>query len=406
VKIIHINQQDSQFGAYIAARRLHDEMHRQGHDSQLWVLSKTTAAPSVKALFGPNPVGKIVWRLADMWNNRGLKKYPKKPVYGWAASKLSFDLARRINRAKPDLVVLHEANCMLAHAEIARINAPVLVVFHDLHPFTGDCHYPLECGGFAAACGKCPQLGSDDKNDISHGGWRLKKAAWAHPRIAGVAPSRWMRDCAAASSVCHGKKIHHIPNGIPLDVFNPSLREKARAEMGFSDDCFYILAGAASLSDTRKGFHITTDAVKILAAVNPKIKLATFGAMPPKIPGVEFMYMGFIRDEAKMAALFSACDVFVHPTAADSFGLTLAESIACGTPCVTVPVGGCVDIVRDGVTGFVARDRSPEAVAEACGKVIDLPRTDYQQLRASCRAVAEAEYGLELMAKRYLKNVG
>ena len=57
MKIIHINQHDSQFGAFITPRRLHEEFRRQGHDSRLWVLSKTVPDPTITALFGPNPIG-------------------------------------------------------------------------------------------------------------------------------------------------------------------------------------------------------------------------------------------------------------------------------------------------------------------------------------------------------------
>ena len=403
MKIIHINQHDSQFGAYITPRRLHGELRRQGHDSQLWLLSKTIPDPSSKALFGPNPVGKIFWRLADVWNNRGLRNHPKKPLYGWSASTFSLGVARRVNRAKPDLVILHVTNNVLSHPEIAHIEAPVLWLFHDMYPFTGDCHHSFGCGRFKEKCGQCPQLGSSDANDVSHAGWCLKNAAWSHPRMTGVAPSRWIYDCAAASSACRGKKIKHIPSGIPLDVFTPSLREKARVEMGFSNDFFYLLAGAYSFANKLKGFDIVVDAARMLIAKGFKIKLVTFGNSPHTLPGLDTVNMGFVHDEKKMAALFAACDAYVHPTAADNFPTVLVESIACGTPCVTVPVGGCVDIVRDGVTGFVARDRSPESVADACGKLLALPQNEAASLRASCRAVAEAEYGLELMARRYVE---
>jgi len=36
-----------------------------------------------------------------------------------------------------------------------------------------------------------------------------------------------------------------------------------------------------------------------------------------------------------MALYFSAVDIFLYPTLADSFGLVVAESIACGCPVVT-----------------------------------------------------------------------
>jgi glycosyltransferase involved in cell wall biosynthesis len=51
----------------------------------------------------------------------------------------------------------------------------------------------------------------------------------------------------------------------------------------------------------------------------------------------------------------------------EPFGLVLAESLACGTPVITRPVGAAPEIITDGVTGFLCD--TTEQMIEAVGRV-------------------------------------
>ena len=75
------------------------------------------------------------------------------------------------------------------------------------------------------------------------------------------------------------------------------------------------------------------------------------------------------------------------------------EALACGTPAVGLPVGGVPEMIRHGQTGWLAEDGSPGALARAIDTALEgLEGFDW---RGSCRAVAVAEYDLELQARRY-----
>jgi len=47
MRIVHINQQDDESSGFKAAYRLHTALTREGHDSRMVVLAKTTRDPSV-----------------------------------------------------------------------------------------------------------------------------------------------------------------------------------------------------------------------------------------------------------------------------------------------------------------------------------------------------------------------
>ncbi len=52
---------------------------------------------------------------------------------------------------------------------------------------------------------------------------------------------------------------------------------------------------------------------------------------------------------------YAAADLYVSPSREDSFGLPVAEAMACGLPIVTSGHAGVADRIRDGLDGFILR---------------------------------------------------
>lgn len=55
----------------------------------------------------------------------------------------------------------------------------------------------------------------------------------------------------------------------------------------------------------------------------------------------------------RMVGLLREADIFVLPTRADSHSVASLEAMAMGLPVITTAVGGVVDVVRDGETGYL-----------------------------------------------------
>ena len=55
----------------------------------------------------------------------------------------------------------------------------------------------------------------------------------------------------------------------------------------------------------------------------------------------------------------------------DGLPTVLLEAMALGTPCVSTPVTGIPEVVRDGETGLLVPEREPQALADALGRVLD-----------------------------------
>jgi glycosyltransferase involved in cell wall biosynthesis len=69
----------------------------------------------------------------------------------------------------------------------------------------------------------------------------------------------------------------------------------------------------------------------------------------------EAHFLGF-RFGEDLAAHLAAADVMVFPSRTDTFGLVNLEALACGVPVAAYPVTGPIDVIEQGVTGFLDED--------------------------------------------------
>jgi glycosyltransferase involved in cell wall biosynthesis len=117
------------------------------------------------------------------------------------------------------------------------------------------------------------------------------------------------------------------------------------------------------------------------------------------IDGINVHHLGYVDHERTKVLAYCAADIYVHPALADNFPNTVMEAIACGTPVVGFPVGGVPEMVRPGVSGWLADNVSSAALAETLS--IALNDIHHDDMRSSCRELAEVKYDAQLQAQRY-----
>lgn len=75
-------------------------------------------------------------------------------------------------------------------------------------------------------------------------------------------------------------------------------------------------------------------------------------------------HVEFAGERHDLVAMLSSADLFLLPSAQESFGLAAMEAMACGTPVVASRVGGLPEVIEDGRTGFLCAEDDVEAMAE------------------------------------------
>ena len=118
--------------------------------------------------------------------------------------------------------------------------------------------------------------------------------------------------------------------------------------------------------------------------------------------GIPALNLGYVSSDQLKAIAYCAADLFVLPTRADNLPLAFMESMACGTPPVSFRVGGVPELVRPGITGYLAEPGDAHDLSNGILQLLE-DEALRQALSQRCRAIALKDYPLELQVQRYLE---
>jgi glycosyltransferase involved in cell wall biosynthesis len=178
-----------------------------------------------------------------------------------------------------------------------------------------------------------------------------------------------------------------VYNGIDLDAFH------FRPDPG---DYLVFLGRISPEKRPDRAIEIARDVgmrLVIAAKVDPADEAYWQHAIRPLLktsPLIE--YVGEVDERGKDQILGGAYAYLFPIDWPEPFGLTMAESMATGTPVIAYRAGAVPEVVADGVTGFVC-----DTVREMTDAVGQVGRLD----RAACRRHVERRFSARAMADGY-----
>ena len=116
--------------------------------------------------------------------------------------------------------------------------------------------------------------------------------------------------------------------------------------------------------------------------------------LKPHIDGDQIKYLGELDFRQKNELLKNAKAYLFPIRWNEAFGLSVVESLSCGTPVIAWPNGSIPEIIEHGVDGFIV-DSLAKAV-DAVSQVAEISRFD-------CRKSAEERFDMSIMARNYQK---
>lgn len=405
--VLMLNTYDGVGGAGIAASRLWKGLQTNHVDCRMLVQFKIKGEHS-DLLCNETTIGKMARSLKLFLELQPAVRYQNRPVANFTPAILPDALRRQVASIGPDLIHLHWLGSGFMRLEtLPKFRQPIVWTLHDSWAFTGGCHVPFDCRRYMERCGSCPVLGSSFEKDISRWIWWRKAKAWRDLNLTVVAPSRWLADCARASSLFRDVRVEVIPNGLDLAVFRPIDKRLARGLLRLPEEKKLVLfATAHGTADKNKGFDLLLEALSGVATRLPKeaVELVVVGAGKPQkaspLP-LKTHYLGQLRDELTLALAYAAADVLVSPSLLENLPNTVMEAMACGTPCVAFNQGGLPDLIEHQQSGYLAE---PYEVADLARGIVWIlaDRDRHARLAAAARNKVVRDFDLEKVSQRYI----
>jgi phosphatidylinositol alpha 1,6-mannosyltransferase len=273
-------------------------------------------------------------------------RVPAMPLPGYPSFRLglpSYLIRNALALHRPDIVHLASPVFLGAHgaAVAGRLGVPTIAVFQTDLPSYARA-YRLGRAGEAFA-------------------WR-----WLRGIHNGAA--RTLAPSTVTAASLHARGIDNVwlwGRGVDTVRFHPARRSpELRAQ----------LAPGGELIVGYVGRLATEKRVDLLAGITALdgVRLIIVGAGPAEgmlrqqMP--DAIFLGERRGE-ELAALYASLDVFAHSGPYETFGQTLQEAAASGLPVLAPAAGGPLDLVQDGVTGYLVRPEDPAALTAGVARL-------------------------------------
>ena len=406
LRVVHLAASVGTGGAAIALLNLHKGLCQIGVGSSILAGNGHTAgAQNVRIIGNPfNRLNQMVYGEVICRNRTPLSNTP----FSFDAGGIFVNCEREVLEA--DLIQLHWVANFLntsSLSALASLGKPVLWTLHDMRPFTGGCHYSAGCEHFQQGCESCPQLQSALHNFPARAHMGQTEAVRLLQPVF-VSPSRWLANECLSSSVARSCRVEVIPYGIDAKVFAPIDQKDARRCLGLDAEALYIMLGAHSLGEQRKGGLSAQQALRELARQASSAEFVSTGQWRVVSCGEEAFpldapwhteHLGYLSEQ-DMTTLYAACDVLLLPSQEDNFPNMLLEAMACGLPVVAYRVGGVPELVEDGKTGLLA---DPFDTSSLCAHLKTILRTAElrQSMARTARTLVTSSFTLDAQARLY-----
>jgi glycosyltransferase involved in cell wall biosynthesis len=307
----------------------------------------------------------------------GLKEYKGAKIHGVSGMPLPLypelklaiprpTIGKALEKFQPDLIhVVNPAILGLGGIYYAKtLNIPLLASYHT--------HLPqyLQHYGLGALEGLL---------------WELLKLAHNQAQLNLCTSTAMVEELSG-----HGiEKVDLWQRGVDTEMFQPHLASRqmrSRLSHGNPDNPLLLYVGRVSAEKQ-------IDQIKLVLEAIPEAHLAIVGdgphreALQTHFAGTKTHFVGYLHG-LELASAFASADAFIFPSRTETLGLVLLEAMAAGCPVVAAAAGGIVDIVTDGVNGYLFDPMDSQGLIKATKQLLHA-KEEKEIMRQNARAEAE-----------------
>lgn len=388
-RVLHLSTYGANSGAGVATLRLLEAERSYGLDAELLLM-----APSSEPLAGVQALGNDrrlyrAWQ-CKLWSERAfvalLNGFNREQTFKTSLGRLGISMRTlRPYLAKVDLVHLHWTQhaflSLRTLEELCKLGLPVVITLHDYWWAQGIEQMETKPGELSAPLRRLDRQVRQRKAELM-----------AHYPIHWVTVSSSLANEVSRSSIVPRLGISTIGNVLSAQYYQQAQMRETNAT---NEQALYqILFVATRVDDPIKGWSYLTTAMQQLAELageqRAQMQLTLVGTLSDRtllkqIP-IPVRHLGSISDAKRLRSLYSESSVLISTSERESFGQTLLEALACGTPVIARDSGGPADIVADGVNGTLVAHDTPQEMATALWQHFT-GATEYQS--EACRSSAQ-----------------
>lgn len=316
-------------------------------------------------------------------------------------------LIKLIEKLDPNIVHIHQVHGYYLHVPILfkylrKSDRKIVWTLHDCWSYTGHCSYytKIGCQKWLKECHNCPQFSGYPKSyffDRSKEEFNLKKELFASMQnLHLVAISDWLKE-EVSKSILAELPISVIKNGVDLEIFKPIKfnRELEKKKRGITSKNVVIATGTTwnsskGLEDYKKlGAKLPNNTTLLLVGIPTYLQVG----FPNSTICIE-------RTESKeeLSLLYNIADVVLSLSYQESFGLTIPEGLACGTPGVAYRNTALKEHISEH-TGKLVMTGNIQEASQAIAEVIEVGKSAMSE---ACISFCHKNYNLKNNYQNYL----
>jgi glycosyltransferase involved in cell wall biosynthesis len=109
-------------------------------------------------------------------------------------------------------------------------------------------------------------------------------------------------------------------------------------------------------------------------------------------------FVDWIENE-KIPAYLNDVKLIVFPSVVEGLPNSILEAMACGSIVLSTRVGGVPDVIKDGITGFIMENNSPECIAKNVMRALEYP--DLEKIVVNAKELVEREFTYKATVEKW-----